>query len=88
VENFYQSITGGLQTEKKQNFIQNGLGYYEMIRHQVWCEEECEKCLDHKRWIGHILYRNCLPKYVIEGQIEWAGRRKQLLDDLKENRRY
>jgi hypothetical protein len=47
-------------------------------------------------WIGHILRRNCLLKHVIEGQlegrIEMTGRRgrrrKQLLDDLKEKRRY
>jgi hypothetical protein len=47
-------------------------------------------------WIGHILRRNCLLKHVIEGKlegtIEMTGRRvrrsKQLLDDLKERRRY
>jgi hypothetical protein len=47
-------------------------------------------------WIGHILRRSCLLKYVIEGKlqgrIEMTGRRgrrhKQLLDDLKEKRRY
>jgi hypothetical protein len=47
-------------------------------------------------WIGHILRRNCLLKHVIEGklqgQIEMMGRRerrtKQLLDDLREKRRY
>jgi hypothetical protein len=47
-------------------------------------------------WIGHILHRNCLLKHVIEGKlegrIEMTGRqgrtRKQLLDDLKEKRRY
>jgi hypothetical protein len=47
-------------------------------------------------WIDHILRRNCLLKHVIvwkiEGRIEMMGRRgkrrKQLLDDLKENRRY
>jgi hypothetical protein len=47
-------------------------------------------------WIGHILRRNCLLKHVIEGKlegtIEMMGRRgrrcKQLLDDLKEKRRY
>jgi hypothetical protein len=47
-------------------------------------------------WIDHILRRNCLLKHVIEGKVEgriettgrrWR-RRKQLLDDLKENRRY
>jgi hypothetical protein len=42
------------------------------------------------------LRRNCLLKHVIEGKLEgrremmgWRGRRrKQLLDDLKEKRRY
>jgi len=47
-------------------------------------------------WIGHILRRNCLLKHVIEGKInrgiEVTGRRgrrrRKLLDDLKERRRY
>jgi len=47
-------------------------------------------------WIGHILRRNCFLKHVIEGkmkgQIELTRRRgrrrKKLLDDLKESRRY
>jgi hypothetical protein len=47
-------------------------------------------------WIGHISRRNCLLKHVIEGKlegrIEMTGRRgrrrKQLLYDLKEKRRY
>jgi len=47
-------------------------------------------------WIGHILRRNCLLKQVIEGKItgemEVARRRgirrKKLLDDLKDRRRY
>jgi hypothetical protein len=47
-------------------------------------------------WIGHIFRRNCLLKHVIEGKlegrIEMTGRRKrrrkQLLDDFKEKRRY
>ena len=47
-------------------------------------------------WIGHILYRNCLLKQVIEGKIKGGievtgrqGRRhRKLLDDLKERRRY
>jgi hypothetical protein len=47
-------------------------------------------------WIGHILHRNCLLKYVterkIEGRLEVTGRRgrrrKQLQRDLKEGRGY
>jgi hypothetical protein len=47
-------------------------------------------------WIGHVLRRNCLLKHVIEGKLEGrlemtgrrGRRRKQLLDDLKEKRRY
>jgi hypothetical protein len=47
-------------------------------------------------WIGHILRRNCRLKHVIEGKLEGriektgrrGRRRKQLLDDLKEKRRY
>jgi hypothetical protein len=39
-------------------------------------------------WIGHISRRNCLLKHVIEGEIEGTGSRKQLLDDLKDTRRY
>jgi hypothetical protein len=42
--------------------------------------------------IGHVLRRNCLLKHVIEEKVEATRtrgrRRKQLLDDLKENRRY
>jgi hypothetical protein len=43
-------------------------------------------------WIGHILRRNCLLSHFIEGKIIWTRRRgrrrKQLLDVLKEARRY
>ena len=47
-------------------------------------------------WIDHILRRNCLLKQVIEGQIKGemdvtrrrGRRRKKLLDDLKDRRRY
>jgi hypothetical protein len=47
-------------------------------------------------WIGHILLRNCLLKHVIEGKLEErtemtgrrGRRRKQVLDDLQEKRRY
>ena len=47
-------------------------------------------------WIGHILRRNCLLQWVIEGKIkegiEVTGSRgikcRKLLDDLKERRGY
>ena len=43
-------------------------------------------------WIGHILRRYCLLQRVIEGKvkgvIEVKGRRRKLLDDLKERRGY
>jgi hypothetical protein len=43
-------------------------------------------------WIGHILFRDCLLRHVIEGKVEWTERRRrrfeQLLDDLEEKRRY
>jgi hypothetical protein len=46
-------------------------------------------------WIGHILRRNYLPQRVTEGKIQGGievtgrrGRRRKLLDDLKERRGY
>jgi hypothetical protein len=43
-------------------------------------------------WIGHILHRNCLLKHIIEGKIigtrRRGRRREQLLEDMKEERRY
>jgi hypothetical protein len=43
-------------------------------------------------WIGHILLRNCLLEHVTVGKIErmviGGKRRKQLLDNLHENRGY
>jgi hypothetical protein len=43
-------------------------------------------------WVGHILRRNCLLSHIIEGRIigtrRRGRRRKKLLDDLKEARRY
>ena len=43
-------------------------------------------------WIGHILRRNCLLHDAIEGQmieVKGVGRRRtQLLDDLRNGRRY
>jgi len=38
-------------------------------------------------WSSHILRTNCLPKHVMEGNIDGTRRgrrRKQLLDDIKE----
>jgi len=43
-------------------------------------------------WTGENLLRNCLLTHVIEGNIEGTGtrgrRRKQIIDDLKEKKRY
>jgi hypothetical protein len=46
-------------------------------------------------WIGPILRKNCILKHIFEGKIEGGtvamgrrGRRKQLLNDLQEKRRY
>ena len=43
-------------------------------------------------WIGHILRRNCLVKYLTDRSIEVTVRRgrrgKQLLDDVKETEGY
>ena len=47
-------------------------------------------------WIGHFLRRNCFLQRVIEGKIQGGievtgrqgRRRRKLLDDLKERRRY
>jgi len=44
------------------------------------------------KWTGNMLGRNCLQKHIREEKIEVARRRgrrsEQLLDGLKENRRY
>jgi hypothetical protein len=55
-----------------------------------------EICTRKVNWIGHILRRNCLLQQVIEGKIKGeikvtgrrGRRRRKLLDDLKERRRY
>jgi hypothetical protein len=47
-------------------------------------------------WIGHILRRNCHLQRVVEGMIKGGievtkrkgRRRRKILDDLKERRRY
>jgi hypothetical protein len=70
----------------------------EEVLHRVREERNIVHTIKRRKanWIGHILRRNCLLKHVIEGKlegrIEITGRRerrcKQLLDDLKEKRRY
>jgi hypothetical protein len=44
------------------------------------------------KWIGHKMRRNCLLKHIIEGRIQGridvTSRRKQLLNDLKETKRF
>jgi hypothetical protein len=70
----------------------------EEVLHRVKEEGSILRTIKRRKanWIGHILRRNFLLKYVIEGKLEGrikvAGRRgrrrKQLLDDLKEKRRY
>jgi hypothetical protein len=70
----------------------------EEVLHKVKEERNILHTIKRRKanWIGHILRRNCLLKRVIEGKIkgriEMTGRRgrrrKQLLDDLKEKRRY
>jgi hypothetical protein len=51
-----------------------------------------EICKWKGNWIGRILHSNCLLQRVIEGKINWGievmGRRRKLLDDLKERRGY
>jgi hypothetical protein len=70
----------------------------EEVLHRVKEERNILHIIKRRKanWIGHSLRRNCLLKHVIEGKlegrIEMTGRRgrrrKQLLDDLKENKRY
>jgi hypothetical protein len=70
----------------------------EEVLHRVKEERNIVHTVKRRKanWIGHILRRNCLLKHVIdgklEGRIEMTGRRgrrrKQLLYDLKEKRRY
>jgi hypothetical protein len=70
----------------------------EEVLHRVKEERNILHTIKRRKanWIGHIVRRNCLLKHVIEGKLEGRiemtrrrGRRcKQLLDDLKEKRRY
>jgi hypothetical protein len=70
----------------------------EEVLHRVKEERNILHTIKRRKanWTGHILRRNCLLKHVIEGKLEGMiemtarrGRRcKQLLDDLKEKKRY
>jgi hypothetical protein len=67
----------------------------EEVLHRVKEERNILNTIKRRKanWIGHILHRNCLLKHVtegkLEGRIEMIGRRrKQLVGDLKEKRRY
>jgi replicative superfamily II helicase len=70
----------------------------EEVLHRVKVERNILHTVKRRKanWIGHILRRSCLLKHVIEGKLEGrieitrrrGRRRKQLLDDLKEKRRY
>jgi hypothetical protein len=67
----------------------------EEVLHRVKEERNIVHTIERRKanWIGHILRRNCLLNHaievILEEWIEMTGRRrKQLLDDLKEKRRY
>ena len=70
----------------------------EVLLHRVKQERNILHTVKRRKdkWIGHILYRNCLLKHATEGEpermIEVTGRRgrngQQLLYDLKEKRGY
>jgi hypothetical protein len=70
----------------------------EEVLHRVNEERNILHTIQRRKanWIGHILRRNCLLKHVIEGKLDGTiemagrrgGRRKQLLDNFKEKRRY
>jgi hypothetical protein len=80
-------------------FCENLLRFLSLLneKHKIHRQKHYCECAKRKNasWIGHIWRRNCLLKHVIEGKlegrIETKGRRgrrdKQLLYDLKENRR-
>jgi hypothetical protein len=66
----------------------------EAVLHRVKEERNILDTIRRRKasWIGHILRRNCLLKHIIQGKIRGTRRRgrrrKQLLDDLEEARRY
>jgi hypothetical protein len=66
----------------------------EAVLHRVKEERNILHTIRRRKanWIGHLLRRNCLLSHNIEGKIRGTRRRgrrrKQLLGDLKEARRY
>jgi hypothetical protein len=70
----------------------------EEVLHRVKEERNILHTINTRKvnWNGHILRRNCLLKHVIEGKLEGRieitgrreRRRKQVLDDFNEKRRY
>jgi hypothetical protein len=81
-----------------EKIIWTGRVRNEEVLHRVKEERNILHIIKRRKayWIGHILRRNCLLQHVIEGKLEGrtemlgrrGRRRKQLLDDLKEKRRY
>ena len=49
------------------------------ILHRVKEERDILHTVKRRKsnWVGNILRRNCLLKYVIEGILEWVGRRRR-----------
>ena len=71
--------------EKLANEVLEGIGEKRTLLNNILCRKV--------NWIGHILRRNCLLHDAIEGQVtevKGVGRRTtiQLLDDLRNRRRY
>jgi hypothetical protein len=65
----------------------------EAVLHRVKEEKKILHTIRQRKanLIGHTLCRNCLLSHIIEGKIVGTRRQrrhKQLLDDLKEARRY
>jgi hypothetical protein len=66
----------------------------EVVLHRVKEERNILHIIRRRKanWIGHILRRKCLLSHIVEAKIigtrRRGRRRKQLLDDLKEARRY
>jgi hypothetical protein len=62
-----------------------------VVRERIGAKRTLLNNILHRKpnWIGHILRTNCLLHDAIEGQMtemKGVGRRKQLLDDLRNRR--